>query len=485
MPTLRGEKELVLDQVGFNSSASFQEQTRPQIAATGTGVSGALAQGQSYGITGSQSGVAALGQHWKTSNFLHYNKVRTMRRHPTVKIVRMLSNACMALAKWSTETKNDAPDGAQEVVDDVRAMQSHILISALPGMFDFGWQPYEKILRFDMECGRTKLRKLKPLLQDHTRVMIDRNTGAYAGLTNQSKFLAVSNSLLLNQDVEGTYWYGESDMSAIETAYDRWVVTDRSNVQYDRKISGAHWIIHYPEGVSTYNGVSTDNFQIAQGFIKALEGSGSIAVPSTVLQATKDLNDANNEEAWRIELEAAMGTAQADFSSRMQYLDALMVRGGGFPERSILEGQYGTKAEAGEHADFAIARMDFRNRNLVDLLNWHLVNPLLRLNCGPKCNDKAFLTVAPIADDKKELLKAIFMALMSNPGTTSAIVNNLDIEAIRDQLQIPSKHHSGSDEDINNMLQALNEQDMQQDVQPPIDPQQQPQQNPAAKQMGV
>lgn len=467
MPTIRGEK-LILDQQGFNSNPSFQEQTRPQVSTVnGSGLSGGIfGAGNSfdngYPTSGSQNGIVTLGQKWKDANLLHFNKVRTMRRHPTIKIVRLLSCACMALAKWSVEQKNDCVDGATEVVQDIVDMQSHIQCSALPGVFDFGWQAYEKILQFDLDCGRTKLRKLKPLLQDQTKIMVDKNTGAYAGVQNLTKFLSVANSLVLNQGVEGTYWYGESDMAAIETAYDRWIITDRSNVKYDQKISGAHWVVHYPEGISELNGVELDNFLIAKNFLRELEGSGSIAVPSTVLNTMQDISNANNDEAWRVELVSAQ-SAQGDFSARMSYLDALMVRGGGFPERSILEGQYGTKAEAGEHADFAIALLDMKNRHIIDLINWHLVNPMLRLNLGASSENKAFITVAPIADDKKDLLKQIFMAALANPGIGGTLYQQMDMKAIREQLQIPSNDHSGSDESLNNMLQALQQNDQMTD----------------------
>lgn len=486
MPQIRGER-LILDQQGFNSNPSFQEQTRPQVATSPgySGLGGAFGLGSTfdngYAAGTSQNGIVTLGQKYRDANVAHFLKVRTMRRHPTIKIVRLLSCACMALAKWSVEQKNDCVDGATEVVQDVVDMQSHIQSTALPGLFDFGWQPYEKILQFDMDCGRTKLRKLKPLLQDQTRVMIDKHTGAYAGVTNLSKFLAVANSLLLNQNVEGTYWYGESDMAAIETAYDRWLVTDRSNVKYDQKISGAHWVIHYPEGNSELNGVTLDNFTIAKNFLRELEGSGSIAVPSTVLNTMTELSDANDNEAWRVELVAAP-SAQGDFSARMSYLDALMVRGGGFPERSILEGQYGTKAEAGEHADFAIALLDMKNRHVIDLINWHLVNPMLRMNLGASSENKAFITVAPIADDKRDLLKQIYMAALANPGIGGTLYQQMDMKAIREQLQIPSNDHSGSDEQLNNMLQTLQQNDQMTD--PNIDPNANPTQ-PANNQLPI
>jgi len=50
---------------------------------------------------------------------------------------------------------------------------------------------------------------------------------------------------------------------------------------------------------------------------------------------------------------SATNTSQGSFIDRQKYLDALKMRAFGLPERSILEGSHGTKAEADVHADIA------------------------------------------------------------------------------------------------------------------------------------
>lgn len=472
MPKLIGTKiiggdSLVLDQEAINSPASMQEQTRGQVAIF-NGPYGSLATLKT--MYAARSGIVALGQNFRTANFYHQLKVRQMRKHPTIKLVRTLSCAGMAGAKWSVETTVDAHEDAKAIVSDLLPLQTNILSTALTGKFDWGWQPYEKIFYWDMKDERTKLRKLKPLLQDYTAIMVTADHGDFAGFKQFNKFLSLSNSLLLNQDVEASYLYGESTMSAIEPAYDRWLVTDASNVQYDRKISGAHWVVHYPEGKSIVNGVQEDNFLIAKCMLRDLEGSGSIAVPRQILAFTKDLETQSGEEAWKIEILSA-DSAQGSFSTRLQYLDTLMVRGGEFPERAILEGQYGTKAEAGEHADFAIARMDFRNKTLADQLNWHLANQLLRMNLGQEAENTAWISVAPIADDKKDLLKQVLLAALANPAVSGQQFAGIDMHGVREQLGIPAvdKEDEG-DENLNNMLEMLQQQHDQEQMQQQIDP---------------
>lgn len=429
MPTLRGE--LILDQEELNNSPSMSEQTKAQVAIWGTAPNRDLMATVSTSIT-------PLLLDLATGSPYYYKKVRLMRKQPTIKLVRALSIAAMSAAKWSVTCTDRAPNGGKENIETLLSMQTELMDTGLRGIFDFGWQPFEKIWLFDKETMNLRIRKFKPLLQDMTQIMVEAKTGEFAGFKQYSNFIGTSNAIIFNQDVEGTYWYGEGTMQAVEFAYNRWMVTDESASRFDKKVSGAHWVIHYPEGRSSYGGTMMDNYSIANLLLNALQGSGSFVVPRTVLAQTTDLNSMAGEEAWLIELKESSGAAQMSFSQRMQYLDTQIVRAAEFPERSILEGQYGTKAEAGEHADFAIARMDFRNKRFMEQFNKQVVNPMLVVNYGEEYADSVKIEIAPIADDKKELLKTIYTGALSNPQLAAAEYSRIDMEAIRDSLQIPT-----------------------------------------------
>ena len=456
MPAVHG-KPLSLDLIAPNGRASMHEQTRAQVAVFGSS--------PNQEAFANQQGLQTLMKDWTTGTAFHFKKIRQMRRHPTVKLVRTLSIASMAGAKWSVSTTDKAPEGAKESISELLSLQTNIMSTALRGLFDFGWQPYEKVWAFDIPTGKIKLRKLKPLLQDQTEIVIDSTNGAFVGFKQFQQFLSIPNCLLINQDVEGTYHYGEGTMPSIEMAFNRWLVTDDSNVRYDKKISGAHWVIHYPPGTSLVSGEQVDNYDLAIRLLAALEGSGSFVVPSTVQSFVTDLNSASNDGAWKIELMGSPG-AQGEFQARLAYLDALIVRAAEFPERSILEGQYGTKAEAETHADFAVARMDFRNKQIVDTVNWHLVNQMMRMNYGEEFEDTVHIEVAPIADDTKNMLKTVYSGVLSNPATSGNEFATLDIQAIRDQLKLPTRQRTDDDLDgdgkpdmLNNMLANLNQQE--------------------------
>ena len=442
MPTVHGVT-LRLDQEALNNSPSLTEQTRAQVSIWGNNPNREMATVNSQTLT-------PLLTDYVVGSPQYYKKVRAMRKHPTVRLVRVLSIASMSAAKWSVTTTDKAPEGAKDLIETLLPMQAHIMSSGLRGMFDFGWQPFEKVWKYNLEANQIQLRKLKPLLQDQTVIMVESKNGDFAGFKQFQTFIGVSNALLLNQDVEGTYWYGEGTMQAVEFAYNRWLVTDSSNVRYDEKISGAHWVIHYPLGRSTYGGVKMDNHDIANYLLNALQGSGSFVVPRTVENYTVDLNSTvGDDSAWKIEILQGDG-AQSSFSQRMQYLDAQIVRAAEFPERSILEGQYGTKADAEAHADFAVARMDFRNKRFIEQINEGLANQMLRINYGESAENSVKIEVAPIADDKKTLLRQVYLGALANPQMAANEYAQIDMQAIRDTIQIPTLQRAGEEDTLPN-----------------------------------
>ena len=82
--------------------------------------------------------------------------------------------------------------------------------------------------------------------------------------------------------------------------------------------------------------------------------------------------------------------------------------------------------------------MDYRNKQIINQVNWHLVNQLLVLNYGSKAANTVKLEVAPIADDKIAMLKQVYMAALANPAVGPNEFNNIDMPAMRDQVGIPS-----------------------------------------------
>lgn len=363
-----------------------------------------------------------------------YAKIRRMRKDPTISLVRLLFFAGIIESDWSVEVEDSAYDDAADYIhQQIMPSRRHILSKAALGCFDFGWQPFEKI--FAIENGNFVLKKLKPLLQDITTIIEDEDTGQFLGFQQDGKDLPLEKSLLFNFDVEGTNWEGESIMSNMEMPYDAAVKLNGAAERFDEKMAGAHWIVKYPDGESTFNGVTTPNHEIADDILAALRSSGSIAIPmGKAMFQDIGVNDPNT--AWSIELITASG-ATFPFADRFSYLDKLKVRGAGFPERSILEGEFGTKAEAAAHADFVITMIEYRHAGIVETINWHLVNQMLRYQYGASYENKVTIKPAPLNDSKREMLRNLYDRILSNPDGFVREVEAIDVDAVADALGVP------------------------------------------------
>jgi len=358
-------------------------------------------------------------------------KVRKMRRDPTIAFVRQLLLAPIMASDWAYVKLNDSvpEEVANKVSEFLEPLRFSFLMSSVYGCIDFGWQPFEKVLDVNSE-GYTYIRKLKPLLQDWTIIRVDEH-GNYAGLKNTDNdgtetVLEPENTLTVAFDVEGTDWYGQATMRNVESTYDAWNDTDISAKRFDKKVAGSHWVVHYPVGVT--DGV--DNFEIAKEILQNIESSGRIAIPKSMEAWDSEGGD---KLGWKIELITASGSSS--FETRLSYLDRLKVRALGFPERAILEGQFGTRADAGEHADFALSALGLKHIQILEYLNKYCVDDITFNNFGLRNAVKIIPT--PLSDDKKLFLREVYKSLLANPEAFLEESDAIDRDALRDTLGVP------------------------------------------------
>lgn len=407
-------------------------------------------------------------------------KVRKMRRDPTLGFARDLAAAPILSAEWAIEIDSD-PDAdeeevallehAQQFIDrQMKKVRLGLLRHAINGMVDFGWQTFEKILRpvRDQDTNETLIgiARLKPLLQDFTEITIDDN-GNFTGIFNlplvlnfgdplnsktsdtsgRNRFsmigeteLSVDECVIFARGVEGTNWYGEPLMRRAEYAYDRWLEADAAAERYYNKLAGSHWIIQYPLGYSLVMGEEKDNAEIAKDILDNLQSSGMVAIPRKLVDFVSDMNGlAQAENAWQIELVSAGSSDTGSFNDREKHLEALMVRALNLPERAILEGQYGTKAEADSHADFAISLSETWHMEIVDEINVQIVDDLVEVNYGKRYRGRVRLVARPLTDEKRQIINQVYSTLISTPDGLLEEIDRIDWGVIRSQLGIPTK----------------------------------------------
>lgn len=376
-----------------------------------------------------------------------HKKVRLMRRDPTISFVRRLAVVTVLAADWSYEVNANVPDGAADYVKETLEPHRLSLVdTSMKGCIDHGWQSYEKVFQRDDVAGRAAigLKKLKPLMHEMTTILVDAKTGTFDGLrqvdaTGTTIDIPVETALHVAFDVEGTDWYGEPSMAAMERVHDDALEVEKSCRRYHRKIAGTFWIITYPIGKSFYDGQEIDNFEVARRIINSLQSSGCVTVPRSV-KAFLDVANAKSasDEAWSIELKTDSSAGQAAFTERSSYLDKLKARALGFPERSVLEGQYGTKADADVHSDFAIAGQELRHITLCQAYSWHLVNQLLEIEYGPDARNTVWVRPMPLTDSSRSVLKDVYKTLLGSPEGQAQIASRIDVDVLAERIGIPT-----------------------------------------------
>lgn len=372
---------------------------------------------------------------------LTYRKLRQMRKDPVISLVRTMFFAGVYASKWNYTASDDSVhvDKVEFVKATFEPIRRHFVSTAALGCFDFGWQAFEKVYEVDSTDYAYKLKKLKPLLQESCEIQTDKDTGSFIGIKQGNVNLDIDSCLLCNFDVEGTMWEGRSTLANAEEAYDSTKAIFEASRRYDQKIAGAHWIIRYPVGktpVQASNGdwIDTSNHVIARDILKSLQSSGMVAIPVGASQLQQLPTDAKG--GWDIELVTASGQS-VDFNARFSYLDTSKCRALGFPERSLMEGHFGTKAEAGAHQDFVITMIEYRHACLLELLNWHAVNQLLVLNYGIEAENTVKIEAAPLNDGQRAMLLDIYSKILATPDGLLQELQALDFEAVADTLGIP------------------------------------------------
>ncbi len=370
-----------------------------------------------------------------TTDFGTYAAYRALRKDPTVALGRGLLVSGVLAGSWSVESTEGAPGAVVDFVKSLIPLRPGLMRDAVgKGRVDFGWMPYEKI--FMVERGRVTVR-LKPLLHDMTRILID-DKGNFAGYRQGIMpviEVPLEYCLHLAFDVEGSNYYGVPLLENIRAVQNSWTDCDAGAKRYDKKIAGSHWVVHYPPGTSEIDGETVENADVARQLLQALESSGSMSLPSTTAEYVQELNSGTAAlYQWDVKLISDVSARQPAFAERLQYLDKLKIRGLILPERSMLEGQFGTKAEAGEHIGLAITAMQEIDKAITRQVNEQVVEQLLVLNFGEGAAKVAWLAAAPLVDKQITFLRDLYLKVLA-----AADVGNVDIDALKGKLEIPKK----------------------------------------------
>lgn len=408
--------------------ASGKPKTKKQFVARG---------GEDFGF-----GVDTVSSSQKTRR--DYAVYREMRNDPTIALCRAAATAPVKFASYSVEGEHaEAVDFIRSFLQDEWFGIVRLLLYAV----DYGWVPAEKVWYVDPKTHRQHCR-LRALRQEHTQALVDSETGELVGLQQQETKLDLRSALVFTIDGEYGDPYGRSRYENFRTqAWEPWKKVIGQLDRYHQKASGVVPVLRYPVGVSkSKGGQEVDNFTHAQNVLNSLSRVKGVAIPwkieNWMVEALRQGANLKDLAAWQLEFMDVKAGAGGEMIQTARYYDSLKARGMLVPERSVLEGQFGTKAEAGEHADVAMAVAEELFMDIVDCVNRQVIDDLVLVNFGPQAVGGARAVPTPMRDDEKAFSKELVKAVLENPNNADLVQAMLDFDSMIDATGLPRREVS-------------------------------------------
>lgn len=122
---------------------------------------------------------------------------------------------------------------------------------------------------------------------------------------------------------------------------------------------------------------------------------------------------------------------------RLSRLDVEIMRAWGRPEREAMEGQHGTKAEAGTHGAIGVLDSENVHSTFLRQFNRQVLDRFLVTNFGPDAAGSIYFKPTPLSDPQQEfkqkVLNTIFASTTDGPPATA----HLDVRQLIKQTELP------------------------------------------------
>ena len=369
-----------------------------------------------------------------------YRTYRRMRSNPTIALARAAAMSPVRAAKWGVQSEEGVPDEWKtEIHEALKPLWSELIRNMLYGL-DYGFQGFEKV--FEIKNGMVQYCKLKPLLIDITDILIDKDNGDFAGFRQGKVILPADKSVIFTNDGEAGNLHGRSRDENCRKEWSRWDDLGAKSSQYVNKAAGVIPMIEYPEGMSfDGSGTETDNSKIAKQMLAELGQGHGVYMPNTMQQFANDLMrsgvDISQLKAWHISFLETKGQHGAEIVSMMRHLESLMMRGWLVPERSVLEGQHGTKSESEVHATLGLVVSYLLLLDMVDVINDQVVNPLLRFNHGIEAEGKVYVVPEELGSDEQVFFRELLKQVFAHPNNLDLFLSVLNVDSLLDIAGLP------------------------------------------------
>ncbi len=382
-------------------------------------------------------------QGWGDVQCGEYNTYREMRTCPTVAIARAAAMAPVKAAGWFVEATDNDDGKYDEVVDFVQRAIEPVagdLVRNSLYAWDYGWQGAEIV--WGVREGRVVPERLNFLKVDDTKILTDEQ-GTVTGLKQKQFEVPESKTYIYTYDGECGDPYGRSRMENIrEHAWRPWRETINKLGKYISKHAGVISTMRYPvgEGQIGLTGATFANEEIAAATLQNLGKGAGVAFPVTFepWQAEAIRAGASFDSlTWNIGFLEPSSGAGGEMMSFAKYCDSLICRGLLVPERAILEGQHGTKAEAESQGDVAVEIAEEENQLIWEGIQRQIVYRMVLANFGRAAAEAVRVKAAPLSEPEKRLAARIIETVFTNPANADLLLSMLDLDAMLDTVKLP------------------------------------------------
>jgi hypothetical protein len=421
------------------------EQTGPQQASPllgslapvlvgGFGVGGAVANPSNF------PGWDGLGASWDVPQF------RLMLRHPVIRLARQIVVAPVLSNTWTVKKTDAGTQQAEDFVRDTLAPQRRRLCELMSLGIDFGRAFGEKVWR--VEHGRY-VPAVKPLAHELTSILAD-DRGNVVGLTqggidqeliagvdangNPVRGLGPYKAFLYTHDGTDPYfgpWGRSRLLNVADYAWRPWLDTMQDLARLRNKLSGVIGMGFAPEIViKGQNGAADVSlWDKMKDAVKAVKNYGFALIPTFFLnngQPPANAGDAAKMFHFEFYDAGNHSPAIAGYLASLNHYESLMFAGMLRSARTGLEGQHGTKAEAGVHTDTGMTDSELIDDDFAECVRRQVVDDLLVLNFGENARGTVEVKAPPIADTRTEFRRAIVKVLLANADVAVGVARVID-----------------------------------------------------------
>jgi hypothetical protein len=372
-----------------------------------------------------------------------YDVFRSMAQTAVIYLGTSIATQPIIGSAWDYKAKKHAPKDALDLIRDTFEPIKEQLVLDCVRAIQMGWQPFEVI--YQEKEGRVTYKKLKPLLQDRTKILVDKNTGSYAGLKadDGTTELGVGKSFVYSHNMQVDDRYGFSRYMVAKDSWHKYNFVSQKCSEYLKKTAAVLFILHYPEGKSIdATGRELDNSEAAKAVVSQLQNASAISMTNTLYPGMDNmLNSSIPPEklrAWTIEMLETNAAHGQEFTNLMEYYDKCLLRSLLVAESTALTGTHGNLATAAEHADVSLALATQTLREMLIHINKHLVNRLLLMNYNdPKVENSVCIVADPVMSDARNLQKEIIRMLFS-PQNYQLTETFLNVSKMLESAGLPS-----------------------------------------------